>query len=312
MKLDFFQRVSQVYSLGDAISTELLINGIDDQNYKLTTTRGCYVVKVFSESKTIATVYDHINNLQNFHLHHIPVPKLLTHGLEEHVAIVEWGGAEKRICVLEFFDAPSLADLELTERHISDVVKYMLLIHNLPVTNSMYHNYDSWGTANLKKEFELKQKYLPEPDWRLIKPVVDAFESVSFDNSDKSIIHGDLRRDHVLKLGSKYMILDLGCVDYNHSIIDFAIFNAFFCFDLNSRIFSPNHFVEFALNEYIKEKSFSDGDIEALDILIKSTWAAFLIASSFAVYVRNDSHPRIAYWLNYSRKLLSQFGSFHL
>lgn len=310
MGLDFFYKVAKIYSLGEVLATELLANGIDDQNFKITTTTGCYVVKIFSENKTFANISDNIKCLQEFNLHQIPVPNLIKLSSGDYLTLVKWGEEEKRICVTEFFEAPSLADIDLTREHISDVVKYMVLIHNLSI--NLAPNYDSWGTTNLKTEFDLKQKHLQKDDWKLVKPVVDAFESISFADFNRSIIHGDLRKDHVLILRQKYMILDLGCVDYNYSIVDFAIFNAFFCFDSKDNSSSPNRLVSIALNDYTRSKSFSEAEVKVLDTLIKSTWAAFLVASSSIFYAPKNSHPRISFWLNYSRRLLNKFKDFSL
>lgn len=296
------QKVAADYDLGGLIAYDIIQIGYEELNVRVTTTRQTVVVKIFSKDKTYDVVHSYIRGWGEFSHIGIPVPKLLEH---RDGPVYEAQGKVNSLylCVMEYFDGQSFTDLEPTEEDFRALTYYLARINTLSfkVTSS----YDSWGTANLVREFEAKIHHLDYHDLHLIRPTVEAFRVVDFSLFRKCIIHGDLQRNNVLKNAiGEYCILDLGCMTFGIAAVDLAIFLALFCFN-PERMETSSRISQVVINEYMRQHDLTQVELNAIPLLIEATYAAYLIASSYALSV-GDSSQQSQDWLSLSREALRQ------
>ena len=69
--------VLTAYDLGKLINYSAFERGYEDANFKLQTTKGNFVLKIFSKEKNLQQNQDYINGLLTFVEAEIPVPHLL-------------------------------------------------------------------------------------------------------------------------------------------------------------------------------------------------------------------------------------------
>ncbi|MBI4015654.1 MAG: phosphotransferase [Candidatus Aenigmarchaeota archaeon] len=279
------EKVSEAYRIGNVLHYRIIQMGFEDANIVLETKKGKYVLKIFSKLKTLRKINDVVKGLVEFRKAGVPTPKLLKARGKYLLKI-----GKSYMCLMEFFTGKSFEGRSVSEKELNNIVKFMAKIHGLRF--KVKHNYDSWGTVNLVKEYREKKRFLREKDRKLVEPAVREFGKINFSKFRKSIIHGDLQRHHFLKNSKGDMcIIDLGCMDYNASVLDLAIFLALF-FPVNS-VGKCRKIYYFVLEKYNSIRKLTKEETEAIPILIQATYAIYLIASTY------NKSP---YWIEFARK----------
>jgi len=260
----------------------LLPKGIEDLNYKIVIGKKKYVLKIFSLNRTFLQIKSYLNALVIFKKAGIPVPSLLE--------------TAKSSCVMEFFQGKDFEEIKPSRKDILAIVLNLTKIHSLEF--KIAPNYDSWGTANLLGEYKLKRKYLTKKDLNLIDPIINQFQKINLASFPRCIIHGDLNKTNILKnKRGQYCLLDLGCLDFNARIVDVAIFLAQFCLDLKLNLEKNREIINLATGHYQKFHKLEKKELHSLPILIKATYAAYIIQSSYL---------KINKWLSLDRRLLKK------
>src|SRR6266516_3741018 len=276
------RKVAFEYGLSNILQFELIGDGYEELNIRAVSSKGTYIIKIFSRDKTYDTIRDYVNALVEFSKAGIPVPNLLEAN-GDYLWKTAGTNGTTYLCVMEFFNGKNFVGVKPSQEDLRELTKYLAKIHALRF--QIKRNYESWGTNNLVKEFEYKKPYLAPEDLRLIQPIVDQFREIDFNSFRRGIIHGDLQKQHVLKNAQGALcILDLGCVDFNAVIIDLAIFIAHFCFDVES-----THEVRDAyrliVDEYIKYYELNQSELRSLPLLIKATYAMYLMTPRYLLAV---------------------------
>jgi Ser/Thr protein kinase RdoA (MazF antagonist) len=288
------QKIVQIYRLGKIVNCERFEKGYEELNLKITTNKGIFVAKIFSRTRSKEKISDYITGLIEFSKANIPVPKLISAG-ESFIQNIH----ESYVCVMDYFEGTSFTQKNPNINDIKEIVQILAKIHKLNF--KIKPNYDPWGTANLPAEFKIKSKYLNQKDLKLVQPIVDRFLLIDFSKLKKSIIHGDLQKQHVLKnQKGDYCILDLGCMDYNATIIDLAVFAA--QFGLNTAD---------VLKTYLKFNNLSAQEISFLPLLIEATFAVYLIQSNYLISTNKDRSSQTQKWLKQDRLALKKPGEIH-
>ena len=294
------QKILEIYELGSLINCRRFKKGYEELNLKLTTSKGIYVVKIFSKTRSSAKVTDYIDGLLEFSKAGVPVPKLRI-GNKKYLNSI-YGSF---VCVTDFFDGLSFSDRKPTSIDIVNVTKFLVKIHKLSF--KIKPNYDFWGTVNLLTEYKIKGKFLNNSDLELIQPIIKKFSLIDFSKFKKSIIHGDLQKQHVLKNNKgNYCILDLGCMDHNAVVIDLAVFLAQFCLDIKNSATKNSYILEKVLNIYTKLNYLSSQEIANIPLLIKATFAVYLIESNYLIATGKDESSQTKKWLKLDRAALKK------
>ena len=97
------ERICESYNLGEFISNELITIGYEDYNYYLTTSKGKYCVKIFSNIRTeedIQNYLDRIRAVANSNIN-APKPFLVDNDI---VLSLDYEGNHYDICVFEYIN----------------------------------------------------------------------------------------------------------------------------------------------------------------------------------------------------------------
>jgi Ser/Thr protein kinase RdoA (MazF antagonist) len=286
------------YDLGKILRYGPIGEGYEDLNIKTVTEKGTCLVKVFPREKTHANNQDYVKALLGFSGAGIPVPEPFK--TRDGRFLYKTGG-NAYLCVMEFFDGKSLREIRPTDEDLKAIARYLAKIHKLSFRVGR-GNYDSWGTANLLKEFEKRKSYLNHEDLRLIEPVVEGFRKIDFSKFRTCIIHGDLQRGHVLKSDDgRYCILDLGCVNFDSAAVDLAIFIAHFCLDPDSPAEENMRRYKLTVREYLKKNSLNPAELDSLPLLVKATYAIYAIRANYEIKAENDKSKQTKAWLGFGR-----------
>jgi Ser/Thr protein kinase RdoA (MazF antagonist) len=294
-------KVAENFSLGEIIDFSVETTGYEELNIKTKTSKGIFLVKVFSKSKSESTIKDYIKGLQQFQKAGVPTPSLLPGGNGYLYGFVE-KTRTTYLCVMNYFSGETFQQRNVDKIDIERLVTYLSKIHSLSF--SIHRNYDSWGTAHLIEEYDKKSKYISNEDNQLIQPIVNEYKTLRFDLFSKSIIHGDLQRTNVLKNQARdYCILDLGCMDFSYPVIDLSIFIAHFCLDDEGTKTSINlALYKHAVQSYVKERKLNDAELASIPTLVRATYAIYLIAANYSL--QNPAHPnnsQTAAWIEFSK-----------
>lgn len=106
-----------------------------------------------------------------------------------------------------------------------------------------------------------------------IEPVIAEYTRIPLSSFRHSVIHGSMEKENVLKnsLGA-LCLLDLGCMDYNASILGIATFIANFTVYLDAA--KRKRIIELTLNTYHQTLPLSLEERAALPALIRAQYAA--------------------------------------
>ncbi len=298
--------VASCFHLGKITAFEFFERGYEDANIKLTTNIGIFVVKIFSKERTLSRIQDYIQGLVEFAKVGIPVPKLRA-GTNKYLFSTVGKRGKSYICVMNYFEGRSLKEAKITENDILSLIPYVAKINQL--TFSIQPSYDSWGVANLVKEYAKHKQYITPNDSLFISPVIRSFAAIDFSKFRHSIIHGDYQKEHVLKNNrGECCIIDLGCLDYNVSLFDLAIYLAQFCIDI-----SPAHrlkeLLRKAIKKYIDIIPLAPFELDQLLLCIKAHYVVYLVKTSLLTFGNNDKSEQTEYWLKFSRRGLYQFNN---
>ncbi len=280
--------------------------GYQDLNVKLTTAGGRqYVIKVFSKLRTLTNIQDQVRALILLGEHGLPVPRLVN-APDQPVAEISDASGNAYVCVMEYFDGPSLEEIPPSDSDIVFLAGCLARMHQLPLKVSRY--YDDWGAANLVIEFEAKREILAAGDLSVVEDVVSRFKTIDLLRFRQCAIHGDLYRAHVLKSSrGEYCIIDFGCLDYNAAVLDLAIFIAHLCLDCDLTPDQSQRIYKLATDAYCTSGSLDGAELAALPVLIAASYGAYIIATTSLIVQKNDRSPQTQQWMSISRGKLESF-----
>ncbi len=294
---ELIKDVVREYAVGKVISWEPMRVGYSDVNVKVITSTGIYLLKIFNKDKSYQNIADYIKGLVEFRKVGVPTPRLLKN---KNKFLYKLPGNKIYLCLMEFFDGKNFNDVKITKKDLAVITTYITKIHKLRF--SIHKNYDSWGTVNLLKEYRLKGKYLTKEDRKLLDPVINDFKKINFSQLPKSIIHGDLHKDHVLKnRRGEYCLIDLDVMDFNARVVDLAIFLALIAYELDSAQ-KDRETYKFILKEYQHHIQLNRYELQVLPTLIRATYLVYLIRSNFELIVNRDRSKQTSDWFYLARK----------
>ncbi len=297
--------VAREYNLGNVKKFEYIKIGFEDLNIKLETERGKYVVKIFSKLCDPMFIKDYIEAILKFRGAGIPTPIILKNN-DDYLFSIE---RKTRLCVMEYFEGNNFDEMTPHGDDFRILTKYLAKIHKFSF--KIHNNYDKWATSHLLEEFPKKKKYLSAIDLALVQPVIDELKVVDFGKFKKSIIHGAFEKSNILKNNKgDYCILDLGCMDFNASVIDLAIFLAAFCLAPASELNYNKKIKEFVIKEYLKTNDLTEYEIQNTPLLIRATYAAYILIPSYLLATRTDTIEQVNKFLSIGREGVTAFQDF--
>lgn len=286
---DLLALVAEEYRLGTVRSHEILPNGYQELNILLVTTDGRYIVKIISKEKTRERIQDNVWGYLTFRKDGVPMPTLRPNAQGEYVFTTQGKRRETHLVVMDYFDGNYLYPNQATDTDIESLAQYMAKIHTH--TKHIHRYYDTMGIVNLPSQYKKFKSYLSPDLLMLIDPVVKDFSSLPLRGFRHSIIHGTFEAENILKDNDGvHCILDLGCMDYNASIVDIATFLANYTIDLpadQKRIRAKLFLAKYKTLHHLPSQ-----EIAALPTLIRVQYAAYVTRTNYYRKKLKDKSPQ--------------------
>ena len=287
--------VASHFHLGTIQKHTPILTGYQDCNVDITTDKGRFVVKFFSSEKTKERIHDVVSAHSACTLAHIPMPELIMGNGDSYILEIPGKLHPSYVCVFSYVDGKPLTKTPVTDSDMSNLAHIASRIHTLQKPKSRY--YDTMGIINVPNEYKLKHDALSADEQSEIAPVVSKLSRIKFSDFHQSVIHGSLEKENILKTADGGLsILDLGCMDYNASILDIATLIA------NMTIYTPEekrrHSIHEIITSYTKTSPISDKELSALPTLIRAQYAAYIIAMTHHMRIDHDMTKQTQTWLD--------------
>jgi len=301
------ERTAREYDLGRIRAWEGVKQGYEDLNVRVAAEKGEYFVKFFNTERSKEFVTDYVRAMVELREGGVPLPRLAVSS-GEALRVIDGPRGATPLCVMEFVRARDFTAAAPEAGDMSACARYLALMHASPLR--VRSHYDTWGTARLLEEFERKRSYLAPEEAALIEPVTAQFRALPWEAFRRCTIHGDLQRNHILKdSAGRYTFIDLGCLDHNAAVVDLAIYLALFCLDP----FTPagrRELLDRTVASYSREAPVTPAEYSALDVLIRATYASYLLATAQLIRGRGDSSAETAGWFRFALAGLRNEGGY--
>lgn len=305
---DFLQHVSYVFQLGTIRKFLRFPLGYQELNIKLETSQGVYVVKTFSKEKPLSRVKENIQGYLEFSKMGVPMPRLQVTKNHESILITKGKHQEVYSCVMEYFEGKSFLKLPITKRDVMKITRFMAYMHQSKLKPT--HYYDTLGIVNFRHIYDQQAHILPVQEKNEIKRILEEFQQINLAKFRQSVIHGTLERENVLRDAQEaYCILDLGCMDYNASIVDMATFLANFTINMNGK--ETVQMIRDVVAEYQRLQALTTDERLALPLLIKTQYAILVIGMMHALRTERDDSKQTKHWLEFGKHGLKKFQEIH-
>ena len=177
------------YKFAPIKTYHVIETGYEDFNVYLETLNNKYVVKFFSNERTmdnithyikivdLITKQDYLNIPKVYRNSNGTLGKLVFNGKEIYYFVMEYINGKT------IYDLDKDVDLRTIIKIVFDILKYNCVNRELKdYLNSeeakKFKQYDMWSYENFLKEYQDKKQYLTEEDNALIKPIVDYYEDM--------------------------------------------------------------------------------------------------------------------------------------
>ncbi len=288
--------IAPIYQLGEIKAFEYIPIGYEDLNIKLETSKGKYVIKIFSKHTPFTFIQNYIQTMLLFAKAGIPTPTLVK---TKKGYLYSKNNSSKKIylCVMKFFEGKSFNEIMPTQKDLLTITAYMAKIHTFKF--KIHSNYDSWGPSHLLEEFPKKEQYLKKDDLNLIKPIIEKLSTVDFSKFRRCTIHGALEKQNILKdKQGNYCLLDLGCLDFNAAVIDLAIFLAAFCLNPSVSLEKNKKIYRLIVQEYRKTNALNTLEMNVLPLLIQASYVAYILTANYLMTKKHDSSTQTKNFLS--------------
>ncbi|MDP1722820.1 MAG: phosphotransferase [Candidatus Gottesmanbacteria bacterium] len=305
---EILHEVIRAYKLGELVRFNIFERGYEDFNVKLVTTSGTYIVKIFSKLRHPKFIKSYVEVLTLLSEKNLPTPKHLPIN-NSYLYTIHDGKKQSQLCVMNHFSDTSLLDQPPTKKDFLKVAEFLGKLHK--ITIPVYTVYDSWGVVNITSEYAKNAQYVPTKYRSIVDETVELYSAIDLSGFRKSLIHGDIQREHVLKNDKGTLcIIDWACMSNNSCVVDLGIFYAQFGIDLSMDLLRS--FISDSLKIYTKETPLSSKEIGSIPIMMRAHHAAYLIKTSYFIYKTHDTSRQTRDWFNFSSTGLQQLEHFNI
>ena len=281
--------VCKEYDLGTFVDNKLIEIGYEDYNYILTTSKGKFVVKVFSNLRTDEDCQNLADRGSAPHKYGFSCPKIYEAN-GKNLLVTTLNNVKFRLLVMEYINGkdfftlnelPTLDDLKLIGE---ETAKLNQIDFRPPFI------YDSWAIINFEKEYKHNIKYIKDESKLLIDKAYKEFKAIDFSKLKYGYVHGDIIETNVLRDENKKLwFIDFSVANYLPRIIDLAITICDLCLDLDDANQSVVRTKTYLL-AYEKLYPLTDYERQCLKIAIKCHQAITVLETTREkVEENNDS-----------------------
>ena len=229
------EQVCKEYDLGKLIDNRLIEIGYEDYNFILTTDKGMFVVKVFSNERTNKDAIELAKRASVAYENGVSSPKIYKTKDEKLLSFISLDNIEFRVLVMDYVNGKDFFSLkELpNENELELIASELAKLNNINYQPNFI--YDKWAIVNFVKEYEKNIELIDEEDRPLIEKAFKAFKSCDFSRLQYGFVHGDIIETNVIRdKQGKLFFIDFSVSNYLPKIVDLAVTICDLCLDLEN------------------------------------------------------------------------------
>ncbi len=232
---DLSMKICKEYCLGKFKSNKLIEIGYEDYNYVLTTNKGKYVVKVFSDERTDTNAYEFAERASIAYEKSVSCPKIYKTKDDKTLLVLSLGSTKFRLIVMDYINGKNFFLL----KELPNYEELKLIANELAKLNSIEYKpnfiYDRWAIVNFIDEYNKNIGLVDKEDKPLIDKAFKAFSSCDFKKLKYGFVHGDIIETNVIRNNKgKLYFIDFSVSNYLPRIVDLAVTICDLCLDLDN------------------------------------------------------------------------------
>jgi Ser/Thr protein kinase RdoA (MazF antagonist) len=294
----FLVGIAEEFGLGGVKSYSVVEKGLVGVNFKLSTGKGTYLVKI-QPGKSKERVEEIASALMSMS-GKVPVPKVFTSKQGKPCFEVTTSGAPVCGYVLSWFDGTDVTSTELGESDLKELSRLLAGINNAKI--KLKGEYDPWFISNLVAEYRDKSKIIADEKYkRIVKKVVRRFAGLDLAKLRDGVVHGDLSRENLLRGKAGFCVIDFDTLNLDKIAPDFAVLLSHFCLSVKNP--SAKTFLKIyriMLEEYRKHVNLSGYEVANMPLLVKATYAVYYVMGSYYYHTKGEPHAQ--YWIELGKR----------
>ena len=320
---NILERIISDYKFASIKTYHVIETGYEDFNVYLETLNNKYVVKFFSNERTMDNINHYIKIVDLITKQdYLSIPKVYKNN-NKILGEIDYNGDKIYYFVMEYINGKTIydldkdVDLKTIIKIVFDILKYNCV--NRELKDYLYSDeakkfkqYDMWSYENFLEEYKDKSKYLSSDDNELIRPIVTYYEDMlnrykKYDDRFKNMpvmppymsAHNDfISTNIILKDNKEPYYIDFSVSSVALNFVDIAIFG---CDTVLKKGITPEEYAK-----YLKIISYILYRTHIMEYNLYPTAVAvqhaihILIANYYKVYEHVDSTEN-DYFLNLGR-----------
>ncbi len=298
------QKVCEQYNLGVFLNNKLIKIGYEDFNYILTTNKGKYVVKVFSNLRTDKDCQNLANRASIPSKYGVSCPKIYEVN-SENLLITNINNTKFRLLVMDYINGKDFYSLNTlpTKTELKIIARETAKLNLIEYCPEFI--YDKWAIVNFEQEYLQNNKYLKGKYKNLIEKVYQEFKGIDFKKLKYGFVHGDIIETNVMKDDKNNIwFIDFSVSNYLPRIVDLAVTICDLCLDLENTDLSRER-IKVYLAEYDKVYPLSKYEISALKTFLKTHQAITILQTTKEKFEDNNTSEENMKFLRKSKKGLN-------
>lgn len=295
------KEVCKEYDLGEFIDNDLIKIGYEDFNYILSTNKGKFVVKVFSNLRTDKDCQNLADRGSIPFYHGCSCPRIFENK-QGNLLIITMNKIKFRLIVMEYIDGKDFFTLDElpSEENLQKIAQEIAKLNLIDYKPEFI--YDKWAIVNFEKEYLQNKKHLSGKFKTLIEEVYNEFKTVDFSRLKYGFVHGDIIETNVLKDSkNKIWFIDFSVSNYLPRIVDLAVSICDLCLDLENIEKSKQRIHDF-ITEYEKIYPLMDYEKIALKTFLKCHQAISILETTREKIEENNTSEENLKFLDKAKK----------
>lgn len=293
-------RLCAAYGIGQPANFSFIETGYEDCNVVIQTSRGKYVAKIFSKTRSQNDIARYATIMQNAlaaGVHHPPLLETSRGG----VVYTDHDAKALSLVLLQFVEGKTFLELG----RVPDADERQMVIEQAVLVNSMKHHppyiFDTWAIPNIVVTFEKVQTFLQPEDRVLVENVLSQYAEIPVHSLPHCFVHGDFTRANVLKGDDgKMYILDFSVANWYPRIQEIAVIAANLLYDTKQP--SPLHErIELVIGPYNAFQPLTTEERQSLYPYALAGVAMELLGAHQEKYLNGNDSKETDFWLNLGR-----------
>lgn len=297
-----FEATVKSYDLGEYTSHEVIEVGYEDVNFRLTTTKASYFLKVFSTARSDASCERYIKVIRAVLKAGVNHPKLL---LCADTALFRPQDTSLRLVVMEWLeDSSNFYQTALKDNDRKLLVEQAAKINSCTLTlQENEFEYDSWAVNNIQNEYNQWEHILNDNDKALLHPVLERFSSIDSSELPACFVHGDLIRTNIIRNKSGLYVYDFSVSNIYPRVQELAVLLSDTFFDPDS-LSESTRLYHLLLSDYQQHTPLTKIERQALPIYAEAAHAMHVLGAARSNHI-GEGGDETDMWWNLGRRGLT-------